>query len=114
VRTTAFAALVALVVEYGLGAAVTLRGASRALIGAHIALGLLLLIAAVVLLVRAILARRPASIACGAIGLLAILAAVDSGFGFLRSGDGGAALGMALAAGVAMLAYASALFVTAR
>ncbi len=113
-RTTAFAVLAALVVEYALGAAVTLAGASRPLVAVHIILGLLLILAALAFLVRAALARAASSITLGALGLLSILAAASAGFRFVDGGGSAVVMQMALAAGVAMLAYATALLLAPR
>jgi hypothetical protein len=106
------------------GRAAVVTGASRAgalaavgaaiagcppLLAAHAVLGRLLLVAAISFLVRAIATRRGAAIALGVVGLLAMLAAVGSGAGFVASGADQASMSMAVAAGVAMLAYAAAL-----
>jgi hypothetical protein len=72
---------------------------------------ILLLISAIVLLVRAILARSGAVIITSAIGLLAIIAAAGAGVGFAKNGASGASLGMDIAAAVALVCYAVNLFI---
>jgi hypothetical protein len=119
-------AAVMLVLQYGLGIGVNLyitvptggsagRTIGRAfssgpLLAAHAVLGVLLVVTAVSLVVRAVMARHRAIIVLSAIGLLAILAAAGNGISFLHSGDDGASLGMAIATGVALLCYIGVLF----
>jgi hypothetical protein len=119
-------AAVMLVLQYGLGIGVNLYiavptgGSAWSTIGrafshgpllaAHAVLGVLLVLTAVSLVVRAVIARHRAVIVLSAIGLLAILAAAGDGISFLHSGSDGASLGMALATGVALLCYIGALF----
>jgi hypothetical protein len=119
-------AAVMLVLQYGLGIGVNLYisvptgGSTGSTIGrafsngpllaAHAVLGVLLVLTAVSLVVRAVIARHRAIIVLSAIGLLAILAAAGNGISFLHSGADGASLGMALATGVALLCYVGALF----
>ncbi len=119
-------AAVMLVLQYGLGIGVNLyitvptggsagRAIGRAfssgpLLAAHAVLGVLLLLAAVSLVVRAVIARHRAIIVLSAIGLLAILAAAGNGISFTRSGADSASLGMAIATGVALLCYIGVLF----
>jgi len=114
-------AAVMLVIQYGLGIGVNLyitvptggsagRAVGRAfssgpLLAAHTVLGLLLIVTAVSLVVRAVIARHRTIIVLSALGLLAILAAAGSGLSFTRSGADGASLGMAIATGVALLCY---------
>jgi hypothetical protein len=68
-------------------------------------LGILLVIAALGQLIRAITVRHPLSIWLSAVGLLAILAAGFAGLGFTGNGASGASLGMSLAFAVALACY---------
>ncbi len=119
-----------LVIQFGLGIGVnlyvTLPGAGRggrslgqafsngAILAAHAVLGLLLVVTALSLLVRAIIARHGPVIVTSAVGLLAILAAAGFGGSFVHSSTNGASMGMAMATGVAMLCYIAALFILGR
>jgi hypothetical protein len=78
---------------------------SGPVIALHTILGLLLGITAIVLLVRAIMARHKLSIWMSAIGLLSITGAAFAGLGFAGSGAASASLGMALAFAVALACY---------
>jgi hypothetical protein len=71
----------------------------------HVILGILLFIAALGQLIRAITVRHRLSIWMSAVGLLAILGAGFAGFGFAGSGASGASLGMSLAFAVALACY---------
>lgn len=132
-RANSFAAIVILLVEYGLGVWVNLygrlpardhgaglaTGVGRAIsngpvaLSIHAVLGLVLVVSAITALVRSILVRRPVLIAATALGLAAVVAAGLSGARFVGHGDNGSAIGMAAAAGVAIGAYAFVLFVSA-
>ena len=116
-RGASMGALVMLIIQFALGVGVNLYitpaegGVSEAfsngpLLALHAVLGLLLIIAAIDLLVRAILARHRVVIVASAVGLLAIIAAAGSGIAFLRDGQNGSSMGMAIAACVAILCYA--------
>ena len=120
-RRASLGALVMLVVQFGLGIGVNLyvtlpaKGGGGAfsngpLLALHVVVGLLLILAAIGLLVRAIIARHGAVIAVAAVGLLAIATAATQGFSFVSDGTNAASLAMALATGVAMLSYAIALY----
>ena len=76
----------------------------------HVILGILLVIAALGQLIRAIGVRHQLTIWMSAVGLLAILAAGFAGLGFTGSGAAGASLGMSLAFAVALACYAIGLF----
>jgi hypothetical protein len=113
-------ALTMLVIQFALGVGVNLYitpargGAAEAfangpLLALHAVLGLLLVIAAIDLLVRAILARHRVVIAAAAAGLLAVAAAAASGIAFLGDGQNGSSLAMTVAACAAMLCYAACL-----
>ena len=71
----------------------------------HVILGILLFIASVAQLVRAIGTRHRLSIWLSAIGFLSILGAGIAGSGFTRSGAAGASLGMSLAFAAALACY---------
>jgi len=122
---------VMLLVQYGLGMGVNLyaqipaadRGAgiaaalgravtSRpAVLAVHAVLGLLMLVAGVSVLTRAIRARHRRAIAASAVGLAAITAAAVSGAAFVSGGQAGASMAMALLTGVALLCYLANLLV---
>jgi len=124
------AAAIMLLIQYGLGIGVNLyvtlpaaggggRGigdafSSGPVLAVHTVLGLLLILTALSMVVRSVIARHRASIVTSAVGLLAILAAAGFGAGFTRDGSAAASLGMALATGVALLSYIIGLFVTGR
>jgi hypothetical protein len=126
VSRASLGAAVMLVVQYGLGIGVNLyitvptggsagRTIGRAfssgpLLAAHAVLGVLLVLTAVSLVVRAVIARHRAIIVLSSLGLLAILAAAGNGVSFLHSGTDGASLDMAIATGVALLCYIGILF----
>ena len=124
------AAAIMLLIQYGLGIGVNLyvtlpaagrggRGIGDAFssgpaLAVHAVLGLLLILTALSMIIRSVIARHRASIVTSAVGLLAILAAAGYGASFTRDGSAAASLGMALATGVALLSYIIGLFVTGR
>ena len=130
-RPNAFAAVVMLLLEYGLGIWVNLyakipasdqgKGIFAAFgaavahgpvgLALHALLGTLLLVTATILVIRAVLARKAATIAIGVVALLAIITAWLSGARFTGSGADGASFTMAMATGVALLCYVAILFV---
>lgn len=130
-RPNSFAAVVMLLIEYGLGIWVNLyaqipasdqgKGTFAAFgaavahgpvaLAVHAVLGTLLLVTAVAFIIRAVLARRAAAIVIGAVALLAIIAAWVSGTRFVGDAASGASLGMAIATGVALLGYVTILFI---
>ncbi|MDQ1551211.1 MAG: hypothetical protein QOD50_633 [Actinomycetota bacterium] len=129
-RANSLAALVMLILEFGLGVIVNLyaeipktdHGLTfiTALIAAivngpislaiHAILGTLLLITAAICIVRAARTRIANIVVFSIIGLIAILAAWGSGTGFIGTGDDGASLTMGLATAVAILSYTLVLF----
>jgi hypothetical protein len=125
-RAASLGALVMLVVQFGLGIGVNLyvslpaagsggRKLSQAfssgpLLVLHVVLGLLLIVAAISLLVRAIVARHVPVIVASAIGLLAIVFAATQGFSFVHDSTNAASMAMATATGIAMLCYAVSLY----
>jgi len=121
-RGASMGALVMLIIQFALGSAVNLYitpqkgGMGQAfsngpLLALHSVLGVLLILAAIDLLVRSIMAAHRVAIVTSAIGLIAILGAAFNGIGFLKNGHAATSLGMALATAVAMLCYAVALSV---
>ena len=126
-RGASMGVAVMLVIQFGLGVGVNLyvtlpvtgRGVGQAfsngaLLALHTVFGLLLVVTAISLLVRAIAARHRPVIVTSAVGLLAIIAAAGSGASFVSDKAIGASLGMALATGVAMLCYLVSLFILGR
>jgi hypothetical protein len=116
-RGASMGALVMIIIQIALGVGVNLYitpakgGVSEAftngpLLALHAVLGVLLVIAAIDLLVRAIRVRHRVVIVVSAIGLLAIGGATGNGIAFLSDGQNGSSMGMAIAACVAALCYA--------
>lgn len=116
VRMASFGALTMLILQFALGTAYNLYGTaptatksigmfSSPLLAIHVILGILLIIAAAFLVVRAAQAKSGAVLGTSVVGLVAILAAFGTGSAFTQKGDDGASLGMALACAVAMLCY---------
>ena len=117
IRMASFGALTMLFIQFVLGAAYSLYGTaptssksvgmfSSPLLAIHVILGILLVIAAVMLVVRAVQARHRPTIVTNVIGLLVILGAFGAGSSFAKDGSNGASLGMAVLTAVAMLCYA--------
>jgi hypothetical protein len=129
-RRSSFAAFVMLVVQFALGIYVNLfvtvpsadhgHGIGQAIANGpagltlHIALGLLLILAALGFLVQAILARQPALIAAAVLGLLAMIGAAASGSAFTGSGRDNASMAMAALAAIGLLCYGASLFLLPR
>ena len=118
IRMASFGALTMLVIQFVLGTAYSLYGTaptssksvgifSSPLLAIHVIMGILLAIAAIMLVVRAIQAKYAPSIATTVVGLLVILGAFGAGSSFAKDGSNGASLGMALLTAVAMLCYAA-------
>jgi hypothetical protein len=133
-RGSTFGLLVMLIIQFGLGIAVNLYvtlpasdqgtgflsaigkalSSSSVALASHAGLGLLIVLAALALIVRASIARHAPSIVFSVLGLLSIAAAAFNGARFVSDGGlANASLAMALAAGGAMLWYAILLFVLA-
>ena len=130
-RRISLGMLAALLIQYGLGMIVNLyvsvpardhgggalTAAGRALangpaaLTVHAALGLLLILGAVNLVIRAAVLRVRPVAWLSAAGLLAIVGAAAGGAAFVSSGADGDSLAMALLTGVALLCYAANLFV---
>jgi hypothetical protein len=81
-----------------------------AALAAHAGIGVLLVLAAIAVLVRALLIRRPALAACSIVGLLCIVGAAVSGAAFVSNGQNSASMAMAVLTGVAVLSYVLNLF----
>jgi hypothetical protein len=79
----------------------------------HVVLGLLLFVAAVFHLIRAIGARHSLAIWLSAVGLVSIIGAGFAGLGFAGSGAASASLGMSLAFALALGCYVALLVVLA-
>jgi hypothetical protein len=126
-RVNAYAAVVMLLVTFGLGMWVNLYGrlpasdhgtgllagftdaVTRGPVGLslHAILGTLLLASAISAVVRAVRAHRPALIVLAAFGLLAVSGAWMSGAHFVGTDEDLSSLSMAIATGVALFAYAT-------
>ena len=115
-RISSLGAVAMLIVQFILGVIYNLYGTaptpkksiglfSSPDLALHVILGILLFIAAVGQLVRAIGTRHRLAIWLSAVGLLAIVAAGFAGLGFTGSGAAGASLGMSLAFAVALACY---------
>ena len=132
-RANSFAAVVILLLEYGVGIWVNLyghlpasdhganivTGFARSIykgpvgLSVHALLGVILIVSALTAVVRAALVRRPALIGATAVGLVAIVAAALSGASFVGDGGNSSSMTMAVAAGVAIAAYALVLLLSA-
>ena len=124
-RRLSLAALILLVVQYGLGIILNLYipvpisdahaslgqeiAAGPAMLTLHALLGLGLIGAALVLLLRAVRLEDQVMAVLAAAGLTAIGGAFASGEIFVRNGQSAASLAMALLTGVALLCYIGAL-----
>jgi hypothetical protein len=108
--------VIMLVIQFVLGTAYNLWGTaptssksigmfSSPLLAIHTLLGLLLIVAAIDLLVRAIRASARTAVITSVTGLVAIIAGAGAGSSFTRDGASGSSFVMALAAGIAMIAY---------
>ena len=130
-RNNVLAGLVMLILEYGLGiwtnvyAHLPKSDHGKAIFAAfggavahgpagltlHALLGTLLIVTAISVVVRAVLLRQSVLILVGSVALLAIVAAWASGARFVGHAANGASFGMAIATGVAILAYVTILFI---
>jgi hypothetical protein len=125
-RQASLAALVLLLIQYGIGIGVDLyvtvpaadhgHTISPAIsngpgaLTVHIVLGLLLILAAAALVVQAIMARHPGVIVTSVIGLLALVGAAAQGAAFVDKGNPSASMIMAILTGVALLCYGISLY----
>jgi hypothetical protein len=83
-----------------------------ALLALHASLGMFLVLAAIFVLVRAIMARNRTLVATSAAGLAAILVAFFFGSSYTDKLTNGYSLGMAIAFAVALTCYALGLYAT--
>ena len=122
IRTSSLGTVVMLILQFILGIIYNLYGTaptstksvglfSSPDLALHVILGVLLVIAAIGQLVRAIGVRHRLTIWLSAVGLLAIVAAGFAGLGFTGNGAAGASLGMSLAFAVALACYVVLVFV---
>jgi hypothetical protein len=131
-RANSFAAIVILLIEYGLGIWVNLYahlpradhgadvagGFGRAVadgpvgLSIHALVGVILVVSATTAVVRSILIRRIALVVVAALGLVAVLVAGLGGARFVGQGTDASSMTMAIGAGVAIGAYAFILFVS--
>jgi hypothetical protein len=120
-----FGALTMLIIQFILGTAYAIYGTaptatqpvgifSTPLLAIHVILGAALIIAAIMLVVRAAQARATPLTVASAVGLLAILGAFGAGSAFDGTASNGASLVMALLTAVAMLAYAVILLIAGK
>ena len=125
-RRASLTIVIVLVVQFGLGMTVNLYVAlpeagrpghgswfgNGVLLACHAALGLYLLLAAILVLIRAIMARNRTVIVTSAAGLVAILFAAAFGAGFTEKLTAGYSLGMAITFAVALGCYVIGLYAT--
>ena len=115
-RMASLGVAVMLIIEFILGMIYNLYGTaptstkpiglfSGPVIALHVILGILLGLAAIAQLVRAIGSRHRLSIWMSALGLLSIIGAGFAGLGFTGSGANSASLGMSLAFAAALACY---------
>jgi hypothetical protein len=115
-RMASFGAVTMLIIQFILGIVYNLYGTaptkaksvglfSSPVLALHVIMSLLLLIAAVMLLVRAIGARHRLTIWMSAVGLIGIVAAGGAGIAFAGNGAAGSSLGMAIAFAVSLACY---------
>lgn len=125
-RRTTLAALVILLIQYGFGVYTnlyaTVPGADQghglgaiishgpAALSVHAVLGIVLILSAVGLVVQAALARCRLVLVAAAVALAAIIGAFAQGVSFASGGHAAASMAMAALAGVALLCYATALY----
>jgi hypothetical protein len=125
-RRASLAIMIVLIAQFGLGIGVNLYVTLPAeghpghgswfgngpLLAFHAALGLYLILAAIFVLVRAIMARKGILMVTSAAGLVAILLAAFFGSSFTDKLTDGYSLGMAMAFAVALACYAIGLYAT--
>jgi len=115
-RMASFGAVTMLIIQFILGIVYNLYGTaptkaksvglfSSPVLALHVIMSLLLLIAAVMLLVRAIGARHRLTIWMSAVGLIGIVAAGGAGIAFAGNGAAGSSLGMSIAFAVSLVCY---------
>ena len=82
-----------------------------AALAVHAGIGLILVVGAISLVIRAIRARHRMVMLTSLVSLLAIVGAAGSGAAFVNTGSNGASLSMALLTGLALLCFVTNLFV---
>ncbi|MGH3181221.1 MAG: hypothetical protein ACRDOE_04835, partial [Streptosporangiaceae bacterium] len=123
-RMSSLGAVALLIIEFILGMVYNLYGTaptdsksiglfSSPALALHVIVAILLVIAAVGQLIRAIGARHRLAIWMSTVGLLGILGAGFSGLGFTIKGAAGASLGMSLAFAVSLACYVVLVFALA-
>ena len=123
-RMSSLGAVAMLIIEFILGVSYNLYGTaptanksiglfSSPVLALHVIVAILLVIAAVAQLIRAIGTRHRLAIWMSAVGLLGILGAGFSGLGFTSKGAAGASLGMSLAFAVSLACYVVLVFALA-
>jgi hypothetical protein len=116
VRIASFGAVTMLIIQFILGMVYNLYGTaptatksvglfSSPVLALHVIMSLLLLVAAVMLLVRAVGARHRLTIWMSAAGLIGIVAAGFAGIAFAGNGAAGSSLGMSIAFAVSLTCY---------
>jgi len=116
-RMSSFGLVTMLILEFILGTIYNLYGTAPTAhksiglfsspdLALHVILGILLFLAAVMQVVRAVGTRHRLAVSLSAVGLVAIIGAGSAGLGFAGNGDNGASLGMALLFAVALVCYA--------
>jgi hypothetical protein len=124
VRMASLGAVTMLIIQYVLGMIYNLYGTaptatksiglfSSPVLALHVIMSILLLIAAIMLLVRAIGARHGLTTLMSAVGLIGIVAAGFAGLAFTSKGSAGASIGMAIAFAVSLACYVVIIFVLA-
>lgn len=123
-RGTSIGLIVVLVIQFGLGAAYSLYGtmptdgkplgmySDGPLLAVHATLGLIIALGSLRALMVAARSKNRGLLAATLVGVLAVFGAVAGGMAFLPHGANGASLAMALAGGVAVLAYLAAAVLT--
>ncbi len=121
IRMSSLGTVAMLLIEFILGIVYNLYGTaptpkksiglfSSPVLALHVIVAILLVIATVGQLIRAIGTRHRLTIWMSAIGLLGIVGAGFSGLGFAGNGAAGASLGMSLAFAVSLAAYVVLIF----
>jgi len=114
-RMSSLGLVTMLIIEFILGIIYNLYGTaptaaksvgmfSSPVLALHVILGILLLIAGIGQLIRAVGTRHRLAVIMSAVGLLGVLGAFFAGLGFIGNGAAGASLGMSLAFAVALAA----------
>ena len=123
-QRTSIGMIVILVIQFALGTAYNLYGtmptdgkplgmySDGALLAVHATLGLIIALGSLRALLLGARSKDRGLLAATLIGALAVLGAVAGGMAFLPHGANGASLAMALAGGIATLAYLAAAVLT--